>query len=257
MDAPADDAIAVTTRSLEDANTTVREVRLSRPEKHNALSLGTLAALADLFGSVGTGDGSAVVVAAAGEDFSLGADVADLDPAALSDPGVAADRVQDLVASLRACPLPVVARVQGRAYGAGFLLCLGVDLVVAAENATFAVPEADIGIPVAGFATTLLPQLVGERRAREWLFTGRSVGAEAAARAGFVTETAPPADLDATLDRLLGSLAGSSTDAVAALKGQLAPVATPTDETVRATERAAMQAAYEEGDVTERLQDLL
>lgn len=258
MEIPDSDHLEVMTRSLDSVpDRTVHEVRLARPEKRNALPMETVGALGVLFDSVTQDDGSAIVVTARGEDFSLGADIADLAPEELSDPTRLAVQVQDLVIALRECPLPVVAGVQGRAYGAGFLLCLGSDLVVASENATFAIPEADLGIPVAGFTTTLLPRLIGERRARAWLFTGADVEADAAAEAGFVTEIATPEALSATLDELLEDIVGSSDTAIAALKAQLAPIETPTRQEARADEQAAMRSAYEDGDAPERIRRLL
>lgn len=87
----------------------------------------------------------------------MGVDLSDLAPEAVEDPETLAQGVEDLVLALRECPLPVVVRVHGRAVGAGFLMCLGADLVIASEDAAFSLPEADLGIPVAGFAATLLP----------------------------------------------------------------------------------------------------
>lgn len=260
MEHPETAYVDVTTRSIDAATdapaATVHEVQLSRPEKRNALPMETIAALAALFESIEQRDGSAVAVTAAGEDFSLGADVADLDPDGLSDPAALATPLQDLVVAMRGCPLPVVAGVQGRAYGAGFLLCLGADLVVASDDATFGLPEVDLGIPVAGFATTLLPRLVGERRARRWLLTGSDVDAGTAAEAGFVTETAPSDALEDALDELLDELVDGSPSAIAALKTRLAPIEPPSLERARSDEQEAMRAAYEDGDAAERIREL-
>jgi enoyl-CoA hydratase/carnithine racemase len=257
MNQPATDFVDVSTRTLAGApEETIYEVQLSRPEKRNALPMETVAALADCFESVEPADGRAIVVTAAGADFSLGADLADLDPESFADPAELAIPLQDLVGALRACPLPVVAGVQGRAYGAGFLLCLGADFVVASDEATFGLPEVDLGIPVAGFATTLLPRLVGERTARRWLLTGSDVDAETAADAGFVTETAPANSLQSALDELLGDLVDGSPTAIAALKTRLAPIEPPSREDARADEQNAMRAAYEDGDATERIDRL-
>lgn len=256
VETPTDDYIDLSTRSLETApDAVIYDVRLLRPEKHNALPTDTIAALAELIGSVDRTDGDALVVSAAGENFSMGADLADLDPDALEDPAILARGVEDLVLSLRECPLPVVARVHGRAIGAGFLVCLGADLVVASEDAIFSVPEADLGIPIAGFAVPLLPRTVGDHRAREWLFTGAEIDARTALEAGFATRVATPDALNETLDDVLETLATTSTGAVAALKSQMAPLRVPDIETARRDEQAAMRTAYEDGDVSERLEE--
>ncbi|MFC6766494.1 enoyl-CoA hydratase/isomerase family protein [Natrinema soli] len=256
VETPADDYIDFSTRSLEAApDTVIYDVRLSRPEKHNALPTDTITALAESIDSVERDDGDALVVSAAGENFSMGADLADLAPDALEDPATLARGVEDLVLSLRECPLPVVARVHGRAIGAGFLACLGADLVIASEDAIFSVPEADLGIPIVGFAATLLPRTVGEHRAREWLFTGAEIDARTALEAGFATRVATPDTLDETLDDVLGALATTSTDAIASLKSHMAPLRIPDAETARRDEQAAMRTAYEDGDVSERLEE--
>mgnify|MGYP006270395927 FL=1 len=258
MEIPATEHLEVTTRSLDSApEETIHEVKLARPAKRNALPMETIRALADLFESIEQSDGSAIAVSALGDDFSMGADISDLDPETVSDPAKLAEQVQALVASLRDCPLPVVAVVQGRAYGAGFLICLGADLVVASNDATFAIPEANLGIPVAGYTTTLLPRIIGERRARAWLFTGADIEAETAAEAGFVTKTAPPDALEDGLNNLLSDVTESSGAALAALKTQLAQLDSPTREQARADEQDAMRSAYEEGDAPDRIRRLL
>ncbi|WP_323173369.1 enoyl-CoA hydratase/isomerase family protein [Natrialba sp. PRR66] len=183
VETPAADYIDCSIRALETApDAVIYDVRLSRPEKHNVLPTDTIAALAELIGSIGRTDGDALVVSADGKNFSVGADLADLAPNALEDPAALARGVEDLVLSLRKCPLPVVARVHGCAVSVGFLACLGADLVIASEDAIFSVPEADLGIPIAGFAAPLLPRAIGDHRAREWLFTGAEIGAGSGVR---------------------------------------------------------------------------
>lgn len=235
----------------------IRELTLARPKKRNALHVETIRSFTRLLESVVPGDGSAVVIRAQGEDFCLGADITSLDPESLEDPAAVARVVQNLVMSLRECPLPVVAGVQGRVYGLGVHICLGADLVVAEEGTSFAVPEADLGLPVAGFVTSLLPQLIGERRARHWLFTGADIGTEAAAEAGFVTMSATEAAFEETLHGLLSQLDASSSAALAALKSQLASLEHPGRDQAAAVEQAAMRSAYEEGDAVDRIGRLL
>lgn len=258
VETPTDDHVELATRDIASSpDATVREIRLSRPGRGNALPTASVTDLTELFDSVTGADGDAVVLTGAGDDFCMGSDLGDLGGDAVDDPEALATSMKRLVLSVRECPLPVVAAVQGRALGTGFLLCLGADAVVAAEDATLALPEANLGIPVAGFASVLLPGVVGENRAREWLFTGKDLEATQAADAGFVTRLAAPAELDATADELLADLAGSSTGAVAALKYRMAGV-TPLDgDELRTAERAAMRTAYEDGDALERIGEYL
>jgi enoyl-CoA hydratase/carnithine racemase len=253
MESLTDEHLDIVSRTLADAPTAVvHEVVLSRPEKHNALSDRTIESLAMTFEAVKLDDGDAIVLAADGDDFSLGADVADLDPETIDDPAAPAERMQRLIMAIRSCPLPVVARVHGRAFGAEFLLCLGADLVVATDDATFALPEINLGMPVAGFATVLLSRLVGERRAREWLFTDTHVSGQTAAAAGFVTQLVPPSRVDESLDDLLVGLVENSGDALSALKSRMASPTPPDEEQLRMAERDAMETAFTEGGVSNR-----
>ncbi|WP_323173370.1 hypothetical protein [Natrialba sp. PRR66] len=72
-----------------------------------------------------------------------------------------------------------------------------------------------------------------------------------ALEAGFATRVTEPDALDEALDDVLGALATTSTDAIAALKSQMAPLRLPDAETARRDEQAAMRAAYDEGDVSD------
>src|SRR5699024_9710166 len=126
----------------------VYRVRLARPAKLNALPDGSLDAIVDFFDGVDSSDADVVTVGGEGEHFCVGADINELGSSEDNDHAASAARVQRLVDSIRRCPLPVVAGVRGRAFGAGFLLCLGVDLVVAAKDASFSLPEIRLGLPV-------------------------------------------------------------------------------------------------------------
>lgn len=236
----------------------VRRVRLSRPAKLNALPNATVDALADFFQRAVRDDADVVTVQADGDDFCVGADMAELDQPEMTDYAESAARMQRLVDGIRNCPTPVVAGVQGRAFGAGFLLCLGVDIVVASDDAVFALPEAGLGLPVAGYASTLLPRLIGERHARDWLFTGRTVDVEEAVRAGFVTRAVDRGALGDEVCDVVNELASNSGHAIAVLKDHMASPTPSRDAIeVRECERTAMRDAFEEGDARDRISAFL
>lgn len=230
------------------------DVWLDRPEKLNALPASSVESLADTFAAVTTDTTPVVVVRGRGDHFSVGADLAELEPETASERRATATRYMDLVASVRECPAPVVAGVQGRAIGAGFLLALAADFVVARPEATFSIPEVGLGMPVSGFATSLLPTLVGEHVARDWLFTGRDVDAAEAADVGFVSRLT--ATLDDELDDLVATLAANSSSAIAMLKSRMAPPAADVDD-VREAEAEAMERAFTDGDAHERIEAYL
>ncbi|MFC5973545.1 enoyl-CoA hydratase/isomerase family protein [Halomarina salina] len=231
-------------------------VTLDRPGAYNALPVDAVDALVDAIRDLDRTDGSVVVVRGAGDHFSVGADLDDLDPADDAEARALSETYVDLTLAVRECPLPVVAAVQGRALGFGFLLALAADLVVATEDATFAVPEVRLGIPISGLAVALLPRLVGERRARDWLLTGRDVSAAEALSAGFVSRTAASDDLDEAVADLTNTLEANSGHTIAALKRRLgAPVPSADVSTLREEAADAMARAFDDGDARGRLDE--
>ena len=111
---------------------------------------------------------------------------------------------------------PVIAAVNGMAVGGGFELVMAADLVVAAEHATFFLPEASIGlIPDAG--SVLLPRLLPAPLANEVLLAGRRLSAEELHRFGLVNEVVPATDLMGAAHDLAGRIAASAPLAVAAI----------------------------------------
>jgi enoyl-CoA hydratase/carnithine racemase len=134
-----------------------------------------------------------VVLAGAGEDFCTGTAVAtgsDDDPAAALR---AQERLADLLLRLRRIPQPVIAAVEGRAFGAGFALALLSDLRVGATTARFATQFVSIGVSGADAGTSwALPRLIGASRASELVLTGRTIDADEAQRIGLLARVAEP-----------------------------------------------------------------
>jgi len=243
----------VTVATSERADGTVLRVTLDRPEKLNALPFESVGTLTDVFERIDRSEVDAVALAGAGENFCAGMDVASASREEFLDPD-ASGSVHDVVAAVRNAPVPVVAAVAGKAYGTGFFLCLAADSVVATPGASFSLPEVKLGMPAGAYTPALLPDIVGEKRARNWLLTGRAVDAAEAATAGFVTTVAEDG-LDAATDELLDTLLANDGLAMALLKEELA--ATLSDpEGVKDHETEAMHTAWSEGNVAERLDEL-
>jgi enoyl-CoA hydratase len=169
---------------------------LSLPEMRNAMTAEmTLAwdrAVAEV---IGDGDVRAVVVTGAGSAFCSGADLSWLDQ------GRATDNTPDQLRSkmlpfyrswlsARDITVPVVAAVNGPAVGAGLCLALACDLRCASPSATFSAPFVKIGTHAGLGATWLLRQAVGSSRAKEMLYTGRTVGAYEAVSWGLASAVA-------------------------------------------------------------------
>ena len=86
---------------------------------------------------------------------------------------------------------PIIAAVNGFAMGGGFEIALSCDLIVAAENATFALPEPSVGLAAMAGGLLRLPRVIGEKRAMGMILTGRRVGPQEGKELGFVNEIAP------------------------------------------------------------------
>ena len=106
------------------------------------------------------------------------------------------------VRAIRNCPLPVIAAVNGAAYGGGCELALNVDFAYASTNARFALTEVTLGIMPGAMGTQNLPHAVGERRAKEIILTGAPFAAEEALAWGLVNRVCEP---DALLDETLAT----------------------------------------------------
>lgn len=203
----------------------VARVTIDRPARRNAVDLPTLAGLRAAFEQVAT-DASvrAVVLTGAGEAFCAGADLAATSAADIARFDVtAALRAYNtpLVLAIRACPVPVIARVDGPAAGVGMNFALACDLIVASDRATFGQVFVKIGLMPDGGSTYMLPRLVGYHKAFELMAFGDLIPAADAARLGLVSRVVPAADLDAAVDAVAARLAASPRAALAGIKAGL------------------------------------
>lgn len=179
---------------LLDRNGPVALLTLNRPEKLNALDYATndliLAHLNELEADDGT---RAVVITGAGRRaFSAGGDIHEFSRTIAEGIDVAVrefcQRGQRMTARLENFPKPVIAAVNGLAYGGGCEITEAVHLAVACESALFAKPEINIGIPPTFGGTQRLPRLAGRKRALELLLTGDSFSAHRAHELGLVNQ---------------------------------------------------------------------
>jgi enoyl-CoA hydratase/carnithine racemase len=187
-------------------------VRLNRPEALNAISGAVANELAGALLQAGaTPEAWVVVLAAAGDRaFCVGADLKERNQ--LDDAGWLRNRVlmRAMFDSLRAVPQATIASVFGHALGGGFELALSCDLIVAAEDATFGLPEVRVGIVPGGGATQLLARKVGEARAKELIFTGRRISAEEAFDMGLVARVVEREALQSSTLELAAELCRSA-----------------------------------------------
>jgi len=155
-----------------------------------------------------------VVVTGAGERaFVGGADIAEL--AALDQ-----DSAREFITLVHRCcdgfrrlPVPVIARIDGYALGAGLELAAACDLRVASERAVFGMPEVRVGIPSV-IEAALLPKLIGHGRARRLLLTGVTIDAAEALAWALVDAVAPPDRLDTVVERFAAAILAGGPHAI-------------------------------------------
>jgi enoyl-CoA hydratase/carnithine racemase len=215
----------------------VRQLRIDRPLKKNALDQATYDGLAGALRAALDDDAIRVIVLTGGpEVFTAGNDLADF---ARIAGGGGALPASAFLETLVAAPKPVVAAVAGWAVGIGTTMLLHCDFVFAAPSARFKTPFVDLGLcPEAG-SSVLLPAAIGPRRAADMLYLGAEVDAERALAWGLVHEVV--ADPIARAMERAAELAAKPPQALRVAK-----------ELVRKPVRAAVvQAMYDERDAFE------
>lgn len=156
----------------------------------------------------------AVVLAGAGtRAFIGGADIAEMAGLDAETGRAFITRLHLVCAAIRALPVPVIARIQGYALGAGLEIAAACDLRIAADDARFGMPEVRIGIPSV-IEAALLPALIGWGRTRRLLYLGDIVDAADAERWGLVERVVPVASLDAAVGEWLDAILANGANAV-------------------------------------------
>ena len=180
---------------LLEINESIARITLNRPEKRNALSLALMQEVTGCMKEIGNSkDIRAVILTATGKVFSAGHDLSEMTNRTLSDYRQIFDACVDMMEAIQGIPQPVIAEVHAMATAAGCQLVATCDLVIAAEEATFATPGVRIGL----FCSTpmvALSRVVGRKRAIEMLLTGKAIDAETAADWGLVNRVVPAANL--------------------------------------------------------------
>jgi enoyl-CoA hydratase/carnithine racemase len=215
--APASGPPAPTVRvTIESrAGGAIARVTLDNAAKLNTLGSHLMIEFIEAVEALGARDDlRAVVLTGAGEKaFIGGANIFEM--ATLDRAGAEAfiTLVHRCCASLRDLPVPVIARLNGYALGAGLEIAAACDLRIAASSAVFGMPEVKVGIPSVVEAA-LLPGLIGWGRTREMLLFGENIDAPTALAWGLVEQVVAPAALDAAVEARLTALMGCGPQAV-------------------------------------------
>jgi enoyl-CoA hydratase len=166
----------------------ILEVALSRPQAANALSSTMAGELVRVFDELAEGSEAyrVIILTGEGRHFCAGADLKERSGISESAWRQQHDALEAAVHSILNCPLPVIAAVNGAAYGGGLELALACDFIYASPEAKFALTETTLGImPGLGGAQTLA-RAIGTARAKELIFSGQAFSAEEAYRWGMI-----------------------------------------------------------------------
>jgi methylglutaconyl-CoA hydratase len=226
----------------------VARVVLARPAARNAFDAALIDGLRAAFAALSPEPPDAlraVVLAGEGRAFCAGADVGWMRAAAarpFDENEAGARAVADLLAAIDACPVPVVARVQGAALGGGAGLCAIADVVIADAGAVLGFPEVRLGLVPATIAPFVVRR-IGEGHARALFTTGTRIDAREAQRIGLVHRVVDgEAALDAAVDDTVAAVLAGGPEAVRAAKALARDVARSRDESGVAAATARMLA---------------
>ena len=185
----------------------IAHVIIDNERKLNTLNSALMERFAVELEALAAQDGlRAVVLASAGpRAFIGGADITEMSGLDPTTARAFITRIHRCCDALRRLPVPVIARIQGYAFGAGLEIAAACDLRIAADTALFGMPEVRLGIPSVVEAA-LLPSLVGWGRARQILLLGETFTAVEAERWGFVERVVPGGELDAAVEEWLATL---------------------------------------------------
>jgi enoyl-CoA hydratase/carnithine racemase len=195
----------------------VATITLNRPERKNPLTFEMYAELRDHFRALNTtGDVKTVVVTGAGENFCSGGDVHEIiGPLTKRDmPGLLefTRLTGDLVKAMRACPQPIVSAIDGICVGAGAIIALASDFRYGTARSKTAFLFTRVGLAGCDMgACAMLPRVIGQGRAAELLYTGRSMSGEEAERWGFFNRLCEPGNVLGEAKTLAAELAAGPT----------------------------------------------
>ena len=200
----------------------VSTITINRPDALNSLNVETLEALGDAIDEAASTDPRVLVLTGAGEKaFAAGADIAYMQDIDTEEAQAYAERGHRVVNSLEDFPAPVIAAVNGYAFGGGCEIALACDLRVASERAVIGQTEIDLGIIPGWGGTQRLPRLVGDEMARRMIFFGERVDAQDAQEYGLVGDVVAHDELDSYVTDMAEELASKPQFAMQAAKEAL------------------------------------
>jgi enoyl-CoA hydratase/carnithine racemase len=242
-----EDAVLLT---VEDG---VATVTLNRPDERNALARPTATRLEARFDTIADSDARCVVLRGAGSAFCAGGDVGAMVDGVESDVPVAermafVSAINDAVAAVHDCSLPVVAAIDGPAFGAGAGLALACDIQLASPDAKIGFGFRRVGLAVDSGVSYFLPRIVGPNKAKELVFTGELLDADTARELGIFTRLFEADSFENGVENLVTTIAEGPTVALSQAKRALDRGAASTFEEALDREAAAQGVAFTTAD---------
>jgi methylglutaconyl-CoA hydratase len=225
----------------------VAVIWLNRPDVRNAMSAQLIAELTDAVGAAAEDDDvRAIVLAGRGKAFCAGADLNWMKEAAqygAAENQADAARLAALLRTIAEAPKPTVARVHGPAFAGGLGLVAACDIAIASYDAKFCLTEVRIGL-IPAMISPYVIRAIGPRAASRWFLSAEVFDGAEAYRMGLVQEIAPPEELDAAVNTMLGNLLLGGPAALAATKRLIRDVTgRPVDDALAADTAGRIAAA--------------
>lgn len=195
-----------------EKDTEIGRIVLNRPEKRNALNLEMLKKLRESFEQSEENKDLCVVFTAEGKDWSVGADLK-YGYSLMSKPDALQESIeygrswQELTRAMRKHSGIIIAGLKGYTIGGGFEITLSCDMRLASKDVRIMMPELNLGTMFSNASTKLLPNLIGEAKAKELILIKDSITAEEAYRIGLVNYIVEPETLNEELERIAKKIA--------------------------------------------------
>ncbi len=230
----------------------IYSVEIARAEKKNALTEAMWIELSETFKRLGRREKvRAIVLGGGGGNFCAGADISEFDTARRGQRAAVYEESNSRAfQSIRECPVPTIAAIDGICFGGGFGLAAACDVRIASKNAQFSVPAARLGLAYPVDAMSDIVEALGPQLARYMTFSAGRIDAAAAFRSGFLLETteAPAINRAMEIAHLIGSNAPLS---VRASKAAIRAVLSKDPKDIQAATELGkatfMSGDYEEG----------
>ena len=220
---------------------------IDNPARRNAMSLDMYAAVPAAVDAILHSPAVRVVILRGAGDaaFGAGSDISEFPHKRMGAQAATYNEIEErAVVAIESLPMPVLALIHGPCMGGGAGVALCADVRFAADDATFAVPPAKLGVGYPPTSTARLQATIGTSRAKDLLFSGRVVDAAEALRIGFVDAVVAKADLDAHVVRYATQITRNAPLTIVAAKLAL-------DHGDTAATRAAVDACYASADFAE------